>query len=125
MVNRNIPRKTATHTFAAGIAGVGAYAERDECGGCHGTELAADEVIAEGRCVVSAIDATNEMVVIKSVITDEQIPAVAAYVGRFGSTLIACTLAKRGRFLPAEIGIRPGAGARQEWTVSFTAPTCF
>jgi hypothetical protein len=52
------------------------------------------------------------MIVVRNVITEPEIQAVAAYVGSLGSMQVARTLAKRGRFLPAEISIRPGTGTQ-------------
>lgn len=89
------------------IAGVG-------CKTCHGEYAEGDVGVgpyirgASEGAIRAAIDATNEMVVVKSVITEEEIKAVAAYVGKLGTMQAARTLAKRGRFLPAEISIRPG-----------------
>ena len=89
------------------VAGVG-------CKTCHGDYAEGDVGVgpfirgaAEGT-IRAAIDATGEMIVIKSVITEDQIKAVAAYVGNLGSMQAVRTLAKRGRFLPGEISIRPG-----------------
>jgi plastocyanin len=48
------------------------------------------------------------MIVVKSVITEDEIKAVATYVGKLGTMQAVRTLAKRGRFLPAEMSIRPG-----------------
>jgi len=89
------------------IAGVG-------CKTCHGEYAEGDVGVgpyirgaAEGA-IRAAIDATGEMIVIKSVITEDEIKAVAAYVGKLGTMQAARTLAKRGRFLPADISVRPG-----------------
>jgi len=89
------------------IAGVG-------CKTCHGEYGEGDVGVgpyirgASEGAIRAAIDATGEMIVIKSVITEDEIKAVAAYVGRLGTMQAARTLAKRGRFLPAETSIRPG-----------------
>ena len=89
------------------VAGVG-------CKTCHGEYAEGDVGVgpyirgATEGTIRAAIDATGEMIVIKSVITEDEIEAVAAYVGSLGSMQAVRTLAKRGRFLPAEISIRPG-----------------
>jgi len=93
------------------IAGIG-------CKTCHGEYAEGDVGVgpyirgATAGMIRAAIDATNEMIVVRNVISDEEIQAVAAYVGRLGSMQAVRTLAKRGRFLPAEISIRPGAGTQ-------------
>ena len=89
------------------VAGIG-------CKTCHGEYAEGDVGVgpylrgASEGAIRAAIDATGEMVVIKSVITDDEIKAVAAYVGKLGTLQPVRTLAKRGRFLPQEISIRPG-----------------
>jgi len=89
------------------IAGVG-------CKTCHGEYAEGDVGVgpyirgATEGTIRAAIDATGEMIVIKSVITDDEIKAVAAYLGRLGTMQAVRTLAKRGRFLPEEISIQPG-----------------
>ncbi len=89
------------------IAGVG-------CKTCHGEYAEGDVGVgpyirgATEGTIRAAIDATGEMIVIKNVITDDEIKAVAAYVGRLGTMQAVRTLAKRGRFLPEEMSIRPG-----------------
>jgi mono/diheme cytochrome c family protein len=89
------------------IAGMG-------CKTCHGEYAEGDVGVgpylrgASEGAIRAAIDATDAMVVIKSVITDDEIKAVAAFVGKLGSMQPARTLAKRGRFLPGEISIQPG-----------------
>lgn len=89
------------------IAGVG-------CKTCHGEYAEGDVGVgpfirgASEGSIRAAIDATGEMIVIKSMITEGEIKAVAEYVARLGTLQAARTLAKRGRFLPAEISIRPG-----------------
>ena len=89
------------------IAGVG-------CKTCHGEYAEGDVGVgpyirgASEGAIRAAIDATGEMIVVKSVITEDEIKAVAAYVGKLGTMQAARTLAKRGRFLPAEVSIRPG-----------------
>jgi len=89
------------------IAGVG-------CKTCHGEYAEGDVGVgpyirgASEGSIRASIEATGEMIVIKSAITEDEIKAVAAYVGRLGTMQAARTLAKRGRFLPEEISIRPG-----------------
>ncbi len=89
------------------VAGVG-------CKTCHGEYAEGDVGVgpyirgATEGTIRAAIDATGEMIVIKNVITEDEIKAVSAYVGSLGSMQAVRTLAKRGRFLPAEICIRPG-----------------
>jgi len=89
------------------IAGVG-------CKTCHGEYAEGDVGVgpyirgASEGAIRAAIDATGEMVVIRSMITEDEIEAVAAYVGNLGTMQAARTLAKRGRFLPGEISIQPG-----------------
>ncbi len=89
------------------VAGVG-------CKTCHGEYAEGDVGVgpyirgATEGAIRAAIDATGEMIVIKNEITEDEIKAVAAYVGDLGTMQAARTLAKRGRFLPEEISIRPG-----------------
>jgi len=83
--------KTCHGEFAEGDLGVGPYIR----GATEGT-------------IRAAIEATNEMVVIRNSITDGEIRAVAAYLERLGTMQVARTLAKRGRFLPEAISVRPG-----------------
>ena len=89
------------------IAGVG-------CKTCHGEYAEGDVGVgpyirgATEGTIRASIDATGEMVVIKSVITEDEIEAVSAYVGHLGTMQAVRTLAKRGRFLPGEISVRPG-----------------
>ena len=89
------------------IAGVG-------CKTCHGEYAEGDVGVgpyirgASEGAIRAAIDATGEMIVVKSVITEDEIKAVATYVGKLGTMQAARTLAKRGRFLPGEISVRPG-----------------
>ncbi len=93
------------------IAGVG-------CKTCHGEYAEGDVGVgpyirgATEGTIRASIDATGEMIVIKSAITEDEIKAVSAYVGRLGSMQAVRTLAKRGRFLPAEISIRPGTAVQ-------------
>ncbi|MCH7852822.1 MAG: cupredoxin domain-containing protein [Proteobacteria bacterium] len=93
------------------VAGIG-------CKTCHGEYAEGDVGVgpylrgASEGAIRAAIDATGEMVVIKSVITEDEIKAVVAYVGKLGTLQPVRTLAKRGRFLPQEISIRPGTGVQ-------------
>ena len=93
------------------VAGIG-------CKTCHGEYAEGDVGVgpyirgATEGMIRAAIEATNEMIVVRNVISEPEIQAVAAYVGRLGSMQVARTLAKRGRFLPAEISIRPGTGTQ-------------
>lgn len=93
------------------IAGIG-------CKTCHGEYAEGDVGVgpfirgASEGAIRASIDATGEMIVIKNAISEDEIKAVAAYVGRLGSMQAARTLAKRGRFLPAEISIRPGTNVQ-------------
>jgi mono/diheme cytochrome c family protein len=89
------------------VAGVG-------CKTCHGEYAEGDLGVgpyirgATEGTVRAAIDAIPEMIVVKSAITEEEISAISAYVSYLGSMQVARTLAKRGRFIPEEISIRPG-----------------
>lgn len=93
------------------VAGIG-------CKTCHGEYAEGDVGVgpylrgASEGTIRAAIDATGEMVVIKNVITEDEIKAVVAYVGKLGTLQPVRTLAKRGRFLPQEISIRPGTGVQ-------------
>jgi mono/diheme cytochrome c family protein len=93
------------------VAGIG-------CKTCHGEYAEGDLGVgpfirgATEATIRATIDATNEMVVIKNTITDEEIKAISAYIGYLGSLQVARTLAKRGRFLPAEFSTRPGTGVQ-------------
>ena len=93
------------------IAGVG-------CKTCHGEYAEGDVGVgpyirgATEGMIRAAIDATDAMVVITSVITDDEVKAVAAYLGHLGTMQAVRTLAKRGRFLPDEISVRPGTNVQ-------------
>lgn len=93
------------------IAGVG-------CKTCHGEYAEGDVGVgpyirgATEGMIRAAIDATDAMVVITSVITDDEVKAVAAYLGHLGTMQAVRTLAKRGRFLPGEISVRPGTNVQ-------------
>lgn len=89
------------------IAGVG-------CQTCHGQYAEGDLGVgpfirgATEGTIRAAIDANGEMIVIKKTITEDEIKAVVAYLGKLGTMQAVRTLAKRGRFLPEEFSIRPG-----------------
>ncbi len=91
------------------IAGIG-------CKTCHGEYAEGDLGVgpfirgATEATIRATIDATNEMVIIKNTITDDDIKAIAAYIGYLGTLQVARTLAKRGRFLPDNFSTRPGTG---------------
>ena len=93
------------------IAGLG-------CKTCHGEYAEGDLGVgpfirgATEGTIRASIDATNEMIVVKNVIREEEIKAVAAYIGRLGTMQVVRTLAKRGRFLPAAFSTRPGTGVQ-------------
>jgi mono/diheme cytochrome c family protein len=90
------------------IAGVG-------CKTCHGDYAEGDLGVgpfirgATEGTIRASIDATNEMIIIKTTITDEDIKAVSAYLNYLGSMQVVRTLSKRGRFIPETVSIRPGA----------------
>ena len=89
------------------IAGVG-------CKTCHGEYAEGDLGVgpfirgATEGTIRASIDATTEMTVVKNVITEDEISAISAYISHLGTMQVARTLAKRGRFMPAEISVRPG-----------------
>jgi len=89
------------------VAGVG-------CKTCHGEFAEGDLGVgvfmrgASEGTIRAAIDAIAEMVVVKNVITEEEIKAITAYVAHLGTMQVARTLAKRGRFIPEEIMVQPG-----------------
>lgn len=91
----------------ASVAGLG-------CKSCHGDYAEGDLGVgpfirgATEGTIRASIDATNEMVVIKNTITEDEIAAVAAYVNHLGSLQVARTLSKRGRFMPDSFTTRPG-----------------
>lgn len=93
------------------VAGVG-------CKTCHGEYAEGDLGVgpyirgATEGSIRAAIDATPEMVVVKNAITEEEISAISAYVSHLGSMQVARTLAKRGRFTPTEISVRPGTNVQ-------------
>jgi len=106
------------------IAGIG-------CKTCHGEYAEGDLGVgpfirgATEATIRATIDATNEMVIIKNTITDEEIKAIAAYIGYLGTMQVARTLAKRGRFLPAESSTRPGTGVQLIIKNSSVSPHTF
>jgi len=108
------PASAADEGLVAEGARVFASAAGIGCRTCHGEFAEGDLGVgpyirgaAEGT-IRAAIEATNEMVVIRNAITDAEIRAVAAYLERLGSMQVVRTLAKRGRFLPDAISVRPG-----------------
>jgi len=90
------------------VAGVG-------CKTCHGDYAEGDLGVgpfirgATEGTIRASIDATNEMIIIKTTITDDDITAVAAYLNYLGSLQVVRTLSKRGRFIPETTSVRPGA----------------
>jgi len=90
----------------ATVAGLG-------CKSCHGEFAEGDLGVgpfirgAPEGAIRAAIEATNEMLVVKQAIRDEEIDAVAAYLGYLGTMQVVRTLVKRGRFLPDEVSVRP------------------
>ena len=107
------PASASASDFDAGqrvfreIAGIG-------CKTCHGDYAEGDLGVGpyirgttEGA-IRAAIEGIGEMVVVKSVITEDEIVAVAAYLRHLGSQQVARTLSKRGRFLPEVFEARPG-----------------
>ena len=84
------------------------------CKTCHGDYAEGDLGVgpfirgAPEGMIRASIDATGEMIVVKNVITEDEIKAVSAYLGHLGTLQVARTLAKRGRFVPAEFSTRPG-----------------
>ncbi len=99
-----------TRVFST-IAGIG-------CKTCHGEYAEGDLGVgpfirgATEATIRATIDATNEMVIIKNTNTEEEIKAIAAYIGYLGTMQVARTLAKRGRFLPAQFRTRPGTSVQ-------------
>jgi len=106
------------------IAGVG-------CKTCHGEYGEGDVGVgpyirgATEGTIRAAIDATAEMIAVKSVITDEEIRAVAAYVGNLGTKQAVRTLVKRGRFLPEEASVQPGTDVQLIIQNSSIRPSTF
>jgi len=90
------------------VAGVG-------CKTCHGEYAEGDLGVgvfmrgATDGTIRAAIDAIAEMIVVKNVITEDEIKAISAYVEYLGTMQVARTLAKRGRFIPEEITVKPGS----------------
>ena len=56
--------------------------------------------------------ASNEMVVVRTAITEDEIKAVAAFLNHLGTMQVVRTLAKRGRFLPDTFSVRPGTAVQ-------------
>lgn len=89
------------------IAGIG-------CKGCHGEYAEGDLGVgpftrgANEGMVSAAVSGIGEMVVVKNIITDEQVTAVSAYLNYLGTAQVARSLVKRGRFLPEVFSARPG-----------------
>lgn len=89
------------------IAGIG-------CKGCHGEYAEGDLGVgpftrgANEGMVSAAVNGIGEMIVVKNVITDEQITSVSAYLNYLGTAQVARSLVKRGRFLPEVFSARPG-----------------
>jgi mono/diheme cytochrome c family protein len=106
------------------IAGIG-------CKSCHGEYAEGDLGVgpfirgATEATIRATIDATNEMVIIKNTITDDDIKAIAAYIGYLGTMQVARTLAKRGRFLPDKFSTRPGTGVQLVIKNSSVSPHTF
>ena len=93
------------------IAGVG-------CKTCHGEYAEGDLGVgpyirgASEGTIRAVIDGIPEMIVVKAVISEDEIKAIAAYIANLGTMQVARTLAKRGRFMPAEFGIQPGTSVQ-------------
>lgn len=93
------------------IAGVG-------CKTCHGEYAEGDLGVgpfirgATEGTIRASIDATTEMIVIKNAITEDEISAISAYLAHLGTMQVARTLAKRGRFIPAKISVRPATSVQ-------------
>jgi mono/diheme cytochrome c family protein len=89
------------------IAGIG-------CASCHGQFAEGDVGIgpyirgASEGTIRAAIDAVVEMTVVKAVIEEEEIQAVAEYIRRMGDVQVARTMLKRSVFFPETIQVRPG-----------------
>jgi len=108
------PARAADADLVAEGARVFASAAGIGCKTCHGEFAEGDLGVgpyirgATEGAIRAAIEATNEMVVIRNSIDDAEIRAVAAYLERLGTMQVVRTLAKRGRFLPELINVRPG-----------------
>ncbi|MEH6473718.1 MAG: cupredoxin domain-containing protein [Halopseudomonas sp.] len=89
------------------VAGLG-------CKGCHGDygegDLGVGPFIrgATEGSIRAAIEGIGAMVVVKSSISEDDIKAVSVYVSGLGSRQVVRTMAKRGRFLPADLSVYPG-----------------
>lgn len=90
-----------------GVAGIG-------CKTCHGDYAEGDLGVgpfirgASAGAVRAAIGAVGEMIVIRQVIKEDEIIAVAAYLEHLGTLQVARTLSKRGRFVPKKFDAYPG-----------------
>jgi len=93
------------------IAGVG-------CKTCHGEYAEGDLGVgpyirgASEGTIRAVIEGIPEMIVVKAVISEDEIKAIAAYIANLGTMQVARTLAKRGRFMPESISIRPGTSVQ-------------
>ena len=111
------------HVFQT-IAGIG-------CKTCHGDYAEGDLGVgpfirgATEGTIRASIDATNEMIIIKTTITDAEITAVATYLNYLGSMQVVRTLSKRGRFIPETVSIRPGAQLQLVVKNSGVAPATY
>ncbi len=93
------------------VAGIG-------CKTCHGEYAEGDlgvgpfiRGVTEGA-IRASIEATNEMVVVRTAISEDEIKAVAAFLNHLGTMQVVRTLAKRGRFLPDTFSVRPGTAVQ-------------
>lgn len=93
------------------VAGIG-------CKGCHGDFAEGDLGVgpfirgASDGSVRAAIEGIGAMVAVKASIKEDEIAAVSAYVNSLGSMQVVRTMAKRGRFLPAELSVHPGTSVQ-------------
>jgi mono/diheme cytochrome c family protein len=89
------------------VAGIG-------CAGCHGEYAEGDLGVgpfirgADEGAVRAAVEGIGAMIAVKSVIKEDEIKAVSAYVNSLGQRQVIRTLAKLGRFLPSEFKVHPG-----------------
>ena len=90
-----------------GIANIG-------CKGCHGDYAEGDLGVgpyirgASEGSIRAAISGIGPMTVVKDAISEDEIKAVAAYVGYLGQAQVARTQVKRGKFVPDTFSTRPG-----------------
>jgi plastocyanin len=93
------------------IAGIG-------CASCHGQFAEGDVGIgpyirgASEGTIRAAIDAVVEMTVVKAVIEEQEIQAVAEYIRQMGDVQVARTMLKRSVFYPETIQVRPGTSVQ-------------